>query len=138
MDDAVRLGLKEEPRQTRLRGFGAGLAAVLALFALLSWRRHGHAAPWYAAAGAASALLAWLSPAAFGPVYGPWMKVADTLAEINTFLITGFLYFLVVAPYALVLRLLGRDPLKREGARPGTDWLAREKPADFRGYENTY
>lgn len=138
MDDGIRLGLSEEPREARLRGFGRGLAVVLGIFALLSWRKHGRAAPWEAGAAVLSALLAQFAPAAFGPVYGPWMKAAGVLAEINTAIITAALYYLVFTPYALVLRALGRDPLARDGAREGTDWLAREPLKDYRGYEHPF
>jgi len=138
MDEGIRLGLSEEPLEKKRRGFGTGLAVVLAVFALLSWRRHGHAAPWYAGASALGALLAWLAPSAFGPVYGPWMKAAGVLAEVNTTLITALIYFLVFTPYALILRALGRDPLAREGAREGTDWLKREPLKDYAGYERPF
>lgn len=138
MEDAVRLGLSEESRADKLRGFGTGLSVVLAAFGLLAWRRHAPSAPWYGGAAVLSLALARLSPAAFGPVYGPWMKVALFLAEVNGFLITALIYWGAVVPYAYLLRWSGRDPLAREGGRPGTDWLTREKPADFRGYENTF
>ncbi len=138
MEDSVRLGLKEDTREQKLRGFGTGLSVVLAVFALLAHHKHGRAAPSYAVASTACAVLTWLAPASFGHLYGPWMKAAGWLAEINTFLITGFIYFVIITPYALILRMTGRDPLAREGVRPDTDWLTREKPADFRGYENTF
>lgn len=138
MDDSVRLGLKEDTLEQKLRGFGTGLSVVLSIFAVLSWHKHGHAAPYYAVGATVGALLSWFAPSSFAPVYGPWMKAAGWLAEINTYLITGFIYFVIITPYAFMIRLFGSDPLAREGVREGTDWLSREKPADFRGYENTF
>lgn len=138
MEDPVRLGLTEESRESRLRGFGTGLSVVLAVFGALAWRRHAPSAPWYGGGAVLSLALARLAPAAFGPVYGPWMKAAGVLAELNGWLITALIYWLAVVPYAYVLRLAGRDPLAREGGAPGTDWLKREKAADFRGYESTF
>jgi hypothetical protein len=138
MDDSVRLGLKEDTREQKLRGFGTGLSVVLAIFTVLSWRKHGHAMPYYFVGATVGAFLSWFAPSSFGPVYGPWMKAAGFLAEINTYLITGLIYFFIITPYSFMIRLFGSDPLAREGAREGTDWLTREKPADYRGYENTF
>lgn len=135
MEDGIRLGLTEPSREPRWRGFGAGLAVLLAVFAALSWRKGGRAVPAYAAGALASALLAWLKPAWLEPVYRPWMKVAGVLAEVNTTLILAVVYYAVFTPYALLLRAFGRDPLDR-GGKGG--WIAREPRTDYASYERPF
>jgi hypothetical protein len=138
MDDGIRLGLSEEPLEEKRRGFGTGLAVILAVFAFLSWRRHGHAAPWYAAGSLASILLARLRPLWLAPVYEPWMKAAGVLGAINTFLFTAAIYYLAFTPYAAILRLFGRDPLERRSARAESYWVPREPLTDAKTYERQY
>jgi len=41
-----------------------------------------------------------------------WMKLGLTLGWINSRLILGLVYFLVVLPIALIMRIFGYDPLR--------------------------
>jgi len=114
MDEAIRarLGLPApEPPLRKQRVFGFGLAVILLILAAAAWHKGRPAMPWELAAAAASALLAWLRPQALSPLYKPWMKAANWLGEANTFLIMAAVYYLALTPYAVVLRLLGRDLL---------------------------
>lgn len=45
------------------------------------------------------------------PLYRVWMKLADILGWINTRLVFGAVYALLVVPYGIAFRLLGRNPL---------------------------
>ncbi|MDX6770532.1 MAG: hypothetical protein SF051_13440 [Elusimicrobiota bacterium] len=115
MEDDLRARLNpespEDARRRALRGFGVGLGVILSYFAFRAWRRDGSPLPLAAAAVLSWALAAsW--PAAFGPVYTPWMKVVGVLARVNLWLICGFLYYLVITPYGLLLRLFGVRPLE--------------------------
>lgn len=48
-----------------------------------------------------------------GPFYRVWMGLAQVLGWINTRIVLGLVYFALITPTALVLRLLGKDPLNR-------------------------
>lgn len=108
-------------RRRLLRGFGVGLGAILLFFA---WRQRS---PALAAGAGASWLLAAVFPAAFGPVYSLWMPVVGVLARLNIWLVCGFLYYVVITPYALLLRLCGKRLLEL-GLREGDSYW-KEKPA---------
>jgi hypothetical protein len=61
-------------------------------------------------------LLGLCAPRALGFAYGPWMRVARGLGWLNTQLLLGLTFYLVVTPVGLLMRLLGKDPLgKRRG-----------------------
>ena len=46
-----------------------------------------------------------------------WLKIARAIGTVNTVLLLTILYWLVVAPLGVALRLLGKDPLRlRRGA----------------------
>lgn len=128
-------GAPATPRN--LRAFGLGLAALLGFFGWLSWRKAGGAFPFLWGAGGLAAVLALGAPAALAPVYRPWMRLAAVLAAVNTFLLMGAVFYLVVTPTALVLRLLGKDLLE-ERRREGTYWIDKEPAEGPASYERQF
>jgi hypothetical protein len=52
-----------------------------------------------------------------------WLAVARRIAQFQSFLILSLVYFLIVAPFALAVRLLV-DPLSLRKA-PSWRWLSR-------------
>ena len=110
------------------RRFGLTLgAAFLALAALLYWWRHREVAA--AVAGSAGAFLVLagvLVPTRLGPLERGWMALARLLSKVTTPVFMSAVFFLVITPIGLVMRLAGRRPLvhaEREGgywAAPGS------------------
>jgi hypothetical protein len=113
MEEDLRLGLDEKPGERRvraLRGFGIGLGFVFLLFAFRAWRRDGAVHGW-----AVIAPLSWMTavlyPHVFSTVYDPWMRVVRILARANQAILCAVLFYVVITPYAVLLRLLGVQPL---------------------------
>src|SRR2546425_11500964 len=52
-------------------------------------------------------------PRALGPVHRLWMKIGHVLGWINTRIILGFLFYVIVTPVGLVRRWRGNDPMQR-------------------------
>jgi hypothetical protein len=52
-------------------------------------------------------------PRALGPVHRVWMKIGHALGWINTRIILGFLFYVIVTPLGLLMRLRGKDPMRR-------------------------
>lgn len=52
--------------------------------------------------------------------------LVEKLGAAQTALVLGALYYLVGAPFALLVRLLGRDPL-RPGPEDGSYWRDRRR-----------
>lgn len=132
MEDDVRPRLIAEPadevRRRAFRGFGIGLGAILSFFAWRSWRHTGAVPAWSALAPLSWALAAFF-PAAFGPVYTPWMKVVGVLARVNLWLVCGILYYGILTPYALLLRAFGVRPLEL-GLRERESYWESKEPRD--------
>ena len=59
-------------------------------------------------------LPALLVPNALRPVYNGWMKVGHALGWVNSRIILGILFYFIVLPMGLVMRLLGKDPMSRK------------------------
>lgn len=115
------------------RTFGLVTGAILAgLFGLLipfllsldfpRW-------PWVGAA--VLSLWALLAPGSLRPVYVLWMKFGNVMNWINTRLILGIVFYGMFVPFGLVMRLLGKDPMRRK-LEPGAISYRIDSAADTR------
>ena len=66
-----------------------------------------------------------LIPTRLGPVYRGWMGLALVISKVTTPIFLGVVYFLVITPSGVAMRMLGRDPL-RPKRQDGTYWIRRE------------
>ena len=111
------------------RAFGIVFAVVFLLVAL--WPLIGKEAPrtWAIAVAFVFALCAWLFPKLLAPLNRIWFLFGELLHRIVGPLAMGVIFFGVVTPYALVMRLFGRDALllRKASARPSY-WVRREPP----------
>ena len=57
---------------------------------------------------------ALLVPNALRPVYTTWMKIGHAIGWINTRIILGVLFYALVLPMGLIMRLFGKDPMARK------------------------
>jgi len=57
---------------------------------------------------------ALLMPSVLRPVYVTWMKIGHVLGWINTRIILGVLFYALVFPMGLIMRLFGKDPMARK------------------------
>lgn len=98
-----------------LREFGlmtGGLTA--ALFGLFfPWLLETRLPIWPWLTGALLAAWALVAPASLRPVYQSWMRLALGLSRITTPLVLGMVFFLLIVPVALVMKLIGRDAMVR-------------------------
>ncbi len=120
---------EEEVQGSSDRAFGLVFAAVFGLLGGIGlWT--GSAAAWGWIAGSCAFLalaLAW--PAALAPLNRLWLRLALLLYRVVSPVTMAVLFFLVVTPTGLLMRLFGKDPLRlaREPDAPSY-WLKREPP----------
>jgi ABC-type uncharacterized transport system permease subunit len=126
--------LSSAPKESReFRRFGLLVGGILA--ALAAWPavfRGASPRIWLLIVAAALITLALVFPRSLKPVYQCWMRVGHVLGWVNTQLILGVAYFLLLTPIGLVMRLVGRDPLDRDLRDRKSYWVTREQPADIR------
>jgi len=78
-------------------------------------------------AGILVCALAYLLPGTLRPVYLVWMSIALVLGHLMTRVLLTLVFFLVVTPIGVIMRSIGKDPLKRTPDRSlGTYWLKRD------------
>ena len=114
-----------------VRKFGLLFTVVsLLLAALLIYRGHYAAWPW--AVGAAAFFLVTgltLTPV-LRPIYIGWMKFAFVLGWINTRLLLGIFFYIILTPGSIIMRLMKRDALKLKFDRTAKSyWIPKEQKA---------
>jgi len=122
MEGRVRAGLMQASHHTipeldskGLREFGLTTGAiVIVLFGgLLPWLFDFAYPVWPWVIGGILGLWAVVAPATLNPVYHLWMRLGLLLSRITTPLVLGLVFFLILFPSGLLMRLLGKDPMAR-------------------------
>jgi hypothetical protein len=99
----------------QLRDFGLLIGIVFpVVFGWLFPSLRGHSLPlWPFVIGVPALLLGLLAPRTLAWPYRGWMALGHGLGWVNSHLILGVVFLLVLQPIALVMRLTGYDPLRR-------------------------
>lgn len=64
----------------------------------------------------AGVLVVWgvVAPGRLGPVYRGWMRFGVFMHQIVSPLVLAFVFFVVITPFGIVMRLCGKDPMSRK------------------------
>lgn len=68
---------------------------------------------WAVVVAAVLLLPAVVWPPVLAPLFKGWMFIGHVLGWINTRIILGLVFYLLVTPIGLVMRLMGKDPMTR-------------------------
>jgi hypothetical protein len=116
------------------RGFGFVFAGFFAIVAILRWWKGHGSAEWFAAAALAMLLIALVRPSLLAPFNRLWTKLALVLSKVMNPVIMGILFFLVVAPIGLLMRLFGKRPLALDlDPAAKSYWIERQPPGPLPG-----
>ncbi len=88
--------------------------AFLLLAALLWWRDKQLAMQITGGLGVTLYVLGAIIPGRLGPVYRGWMKMALAISKVTTPIFMGLVYFVVLTPTGLLMKLFGRRPMVHE------------------------
>ena len=129
-----------KPSARELRTFGVTMLVGFALIGgFFFWRDLRTVACVLWGIGAAAGVLGLTGTKAAMVVYLPWMGIALVMGNIMSRLILGIVYYLLITPMALCMRLFGRDKLhlkRRDGDTYWTDMAA--PPTEVRAYERQF
>ena len=122
-----------------LRQFGLLMGGFVALVfgLLLPWLFERTLPTWPWLVAAVFGVWSLAAPRSLRPVYKAWMRFGAIMGRITTPLLMIAVFLAVIVPAALIMRLVGRDPLARTidksvatyrvpSARPSSDHL--DKP----------
>ena len=118
------------------------LWVVVALAVLAAWNVHRHRLLLTEVLGGlalALCLVALLSPSWTERFNRGWMAFAAALGYVNSRVLLSLVYYLVVTPVGVVMRLAGHDPLHRRRPQQESYWVPREVPRQSRsGFERPF
>ena len=98
--------------------------AFLALGAFVWWRGNMTFTYIFGALGGVLGVLGLVVPAQLGPVQKAWMGLALLISKVTTPIFMGVVFFLVITPISLLMRVFGKVPLRTDRTVP-TYWHAR-------------
>jgi Na+/proline symporter len=125
---------EEEVKGSSDRGFGFVFAGFFALVAIVRWWKEQGGAGWFAGAAVGMLAVALIRPSLLAPANRLWTKLALLLSKIMNPIIMGILFFLVVAPIGLLMRLTGKRPLALEfDPAAKSYWIERNPPGPLPG-----
>ena len=121
------------------RSFGITFAVVFLIVGLwpLLWGEDVRA--WALALTAAFLLTALVRPSVLSPLNRLWLKFGLLLHRVTTPLMLGVIFFLVVLPTGLLMRLMGKRPLHLGLERDRASyWVTRDAAAHSATMRNQF
>ena len=99
---------------------------IIGVFPLLGG---GSVRLWSLVVGGVFLGVALVRPVLLAPLNRLWLKFGLLLNRIVSPLVMGFLFYLVITPIALIMRVLGKDPLRlKYDAAVQSYWILRQPP----------
>jgi hypothetical protein len=131
----IRLNLNPTDRDLRI--FGLLLGLFTPTFGWLICRRFAWQTPWVGLALACAILIvtALTIPSLLRWIYLAWNVAVFPLGWLVSHVVLAIVYWGVITPIGLALRILGKDPLQRGFDRQATTYWRRRTPrTDPRSY----
>lgn len=120
---------EHEVKTSSDRSFGLVFAAVFLIIGLWPLVGGGALRPWSLGVAAVFGVLALLAPRLLAPLNRLWAKLGLLLHHVVNPLIMGLIFFVTVTPVGLIMRLLGKDPLRlRFEPEAKSYWIERKPP----------
>jgi hypothetical protein len=123
-----------------LRKFGLTTGAIVGvLFGILfPWLLEAGIVLWPWVLFALLAIMALVAPMSLGPVYHWWMRFGLFMSRFTTPLIMGLVFFLAITPMALIMKVFGKDPMKRTLAKDQTTYRVASLKTPRESLERPY
>lgn len=134
------LDVNWKPSQRELKQFAMlwiGFFGLIGVYVL--WRNDSLRAAAVLWIVAAAGLAGVVRPSVFRPVYLVWMTLALPIGWTVSHLLLVIVFYVVVTPIGLLMKLVGYDPLRRQLDRSAKSyWITHETPADAAQYFKQY
>jgi hypothetical protein len=131
------IDLNLNPSKRDLRIFSLAALAFLTFIAWVVWRKSGSTTATGAlvAVGVLLAVLGLSIPRAVRPVFVVLMVINYPIGWVVTHVVMALIFYLVVTPVGVIMRLSGRDPMERHFDRSAkTYWKPRRVETDASRY----
>jgi hypothetical protein len=135
MTDRRRVGLHEnldrglQHEGPSDRAFGLTFFVFFALAAVLPLIRHRPVRVWALVLSGGFLLVTVAFPRVLKPLNLLWAKIGLLLSRVTNPIVTGLMFYLFFTPSSLILRWLGKDPLRLKFDRQAASyWIPRIPP----------
>lgn len=86
---------------------------------------------WALVLSAALALISLLHPALLHYLNKSWTRLGNLIQKITNPVIMGALFYIIITPMGLLMRISGKDPLRRKfDAAACSYWIRRDRDAN--------
>ena len=106
--------MNRQPARKDLRQFSlivGGIFSVIGLWPMIL--RNEDSRLWSLTLGGTLVVLGLAVPQSLKQVHAGWMKVGHVLGTINTRIILGIIYYALITPMGVIMRLMGKDSMHR-------------------------
>jgi hypothetical protein len=111
------------------RSFGLVFAGFFGILVGYNWWHSGATWPLYLGIAVVFLALALLWPKVLSPLNHLWTRLGLLMGKIVSPIVLGLLFFVVVTPVGVLMRLSGKDPLRlRHDSGLGSYWIVRHPP----------
>ena len=116
------------------REFGLVFCGFFTLLAVLAWWRASLLLPYWLAASAVFACAALAAPRILHPLNVLWFRFGLLLHAVINPLVLGVMFYLVITPVGLLMRIFGARPLHLKFDRDAESyWIPRDPPGPDAG-----
>jgi hypothetical protein len=110
---APRAPARLKPGEGRRFAWTVG-TAFLVLAVVVFWRGYAWASVIFTVFGGTLWLAGLALPERLGPLQAAWMKLAHAISRVTSPIVLAVVFFLVITPIGLVMRLGGRNPIRHQ------------------------
>ena len=133
------INTEQAPKQLSNRTFGLIFAAIFLVIALWPLKNGASPRTWALIIVALFAIPALLFPRVLTPLNAAWVKFGLFMHKIVNPILMGLIFFLTVLPTGLMLKLFGKDPMRRKlDANATTYWQQRDDKVTKESFDNQF
>ena len=122
-------GRGDEPKAGGERGFGMVFAFVFAVIGFWPLWDGGAIRLWALIAACGFATVGWFMPTLLRPLNRGGFLCGMVLHKVMNPLVMGLLFYATITPMALVMQLMGKDPLRRRFDPEAKSYWIERRPA---------
>ena len=109
------------------KSFGILFFIVFTLIAVWPTFNSDDVRKWSLLIGILFLILGLMNSRFLNPLNFAWVKFGEILGRIVAPIVMAFIYFFVITPIGLLMRLTGKDLLKLKFLKKNSYWIRREK-----------
>jgi len=109
------------------KSFGILFAIVFFLIGIWSLLNGGSLKVWPLVLSFIFLIVAFFKQELLKPLNNIWIKIGEVLGRIVAPMVMALIFFLVITPLSLIMRLFGKDLLRLKTSKDKSYWIKRDK-----------